>query len=175
MARPTTIDDTTKRYAQKICTIPSSIGQMKKALCVTLSTMFCADTETIANLLGIDRSTVFRYRDELKKEANGFPEPIIHWGGRRNSLMTEDDEAAFLEQWREAALSGEIVNLKDLHIAHAEAVGKSIPISSTYRMLERNGWRKISPDTMHPKSKPAVQEEFKKKSLKRWLPPLIKT
>ncbi|MDR1110179.1 MAG: hypothetical protein LBP92_05675, partial [Deltaproteobacteria bacterium] len=94
MARPTTIDDTTKRYAQKICTIPSSIGQMKKALCVILSTTFCADTETIANLLGIDRSTVFRYRDELKKEANGFPEPIIQWGGRRNSLMAEDDEAA---------------------------------------------------------------------------------
>ncbi|MDR1310132.1 MAG: hypothetical protein LBL95_09615 [Deltaproteobacteria bacterium] len=123
MTRATTIDDTTRRYAQKLCIAPSSVGQMKKALCVTLAATFCADAGAIANLLGIDRSTVFRYRDELKKEANGLTKrTLIRWGGRRNSLMTEDEEVVFLEKWKEAALSGEAVNLKALHIAHEEAI-----------------------------------------------------
>ena len=36
--------------------------------------------------------------------------------------------------------------------------------------LERHGWRKIAPDTRHPKSDPRVQEEWKKNSRKIWLP-----
>jgi hypothetical protein len=43
-----------------------------------------------------------------------------------------------------------------------ERLGRSIPLSTTYRLLARHGWRKIQPDTKHPKSDPAVQEEFKK-------------
>jgi hypothetical protein len=31
-----------------------------------------------------------------------------------------------------------------------------------YRLLERHGWRKVAPDTHHPKSDPAAQEEWKK-------------
>jgi hypothetical protein len=29
-------------------------------------------------------------------------------------------------------------------------------------MLARNGWRKVTPDTRHPKADPAAQDEFKK-------------
>jgi hypothetical protein len=31
-----------------------------------------------------------------------------------------------------------------------------------YRLLARHGWRKVAPDTRHPKSKPEVQEAWKK-------------
>ena len=33
-----------------------------------------------------------------------------------------------------------------------------------YRLLARHGWRKVAPDTRHPKSDLAVQEEWKKNS-----------
>jgi hypothetical protein len=36
------------------------------------------------------------------------------------------------------------------------------PMSTTYRLLARHGWRKVQPDTKHPKSDPALQDEFKK-------------
>jgi hypothetical protein len=36
-------------------------------------------------------------------------------------------------------------------------------------MLARHGWRKVAPDTRHPKSAPLVQEEWKKNSPKHWL------
>jgi hypothetical protein len=44
-------------------------------------------------------------------------------------------------------------------------------MSTTYRLLARHGWRKVQPDTKHPKSEPALQDEFKKNSQKQWLPP----
>ena len=63
-------------------------------------------------------------------------------GGRRNSSMTIEEE-----------------------------LGHDIPLSTTYRLLARHGWRKVQPDTKHPKSDPSVQDEFKKNPGKQWLPP----
>jgi hypothetical protein len=42
--------------------------------------------------------------------------------------------------------------------------------SAYYRLLARHGWRKVTPDTRHPKSKPEVQEEWEKNSRKCWKP-----
>ncbi|MDR0571526.1 MAG: winged helix-turn-helix domain-containing protein [Rickettsiales bacterium] len=86
--------------------------------------------------------------------------------------MTSDKEAAFLEKWIQPALDGELVNLNAIHMDHMAAIGKKFSLTTTSRLLMRNGWRKITPDTRHPKSDPAIQEDFKKNSQKRWMPPL---
>ena len=44
-------------------------------------------------------------------------------------------------------------------------------MSTTYRLLARHGWRKVQPDTKHPKGDPVKQDEFKKNCPKQWLPP----
>jgi hypothetical protein len=43
-----------------------------------------------------------------------------------------------------------------------------IPPSTVYRLLARHGWRKIAPDTCHPKRDVEAQETFKKTSQKIW-------
>jgi hypothetical protein len=45
-----------------------------------------------------------------------------------------------------------------------------VAASVVYRMLARHGWRKVAPDTRHPKSDPVAQEDWKKNSPKRWKP-----
>jgi hypothetical protein len=40
--------------------------------------------------------------------------------------------------------------------------------STVYRILARHGWRKVAPDTCHPKHDAEAQAEFKKNSPKRW-------
>jgi len=35
---------------------------------------------------------------------------------------------------------------------------RSLPLSTTYRLLARHGWRKVQPNTKHPKSKPEIRE-----------------
>ena len=46
--------------------------------------------------------------------------------------------------------------------ALAQKLGHPVAASVVYRMLARHGWRKVAPDTRHPKSDPQVQEEWKK-------------
>ena len=57
-----------------------------------------------------------------------------------------------------------------LRAALAQKLGRAVTHSVVYRMLARHGWRKVAPDTRHPKSDPAAQEEWKKNSPKLWRP-----
>ena len=47
--------------------------------------------------------------------------------------------------------------------------GHGYRLQWAYRMLERHDWRKVAPDTRHPKSDPAIQEAWKKNSRKFWV------
>lgn len=38
-------------------------------------------------------------------------------------------------------------------------LGKTLALSSVYRMLARHGWRKLAPDTQHPQGDPQAREE----------------
>ena len=84
--------------------------------------------------------------------------------------MTLEEERAFLDPWLKLALAGSLLVVSPLRAALAERVGQPIKASLIYRMLARHGWRKVAPDTRHPKSNPAAQEDWKKNSRKRWLP-----
>jgi len=64
-----------------------------------------------------------------------------------------------------------VLTVPPIHAALVERLGHDTPMSTTYRLLARHGWRKVQPDTKHPKSDPASQDEFKKNSPKQWLPP----
>ena len=41
-------------------------------------------------------------------------------------------------------------------------LGRPVAASVVWRLLARHGWRKVAPDTRHPKSDPAAQEAWKK-------------
>ena len=45
-----------------------------------------------------------------------------------------------------------------------ELLGHGVHHSTVYRLLERNGWRKVVPRPFHIESKQEVQEDFKKTS-----------
>lgn len=87
-------------------------------------------------------------------------------GGRHRELLSPDEEKAFLAPWLEQAKDGGVIVVPPIHAAYEERVGKKVPPSTVYRMLARHGWRKVTPDTRHPKAKPEAQEDFKKNSRK---------
>jgi hypothetical protein len=47
-------------------------------------------------------------------------------------------------------------------------LGLSLALSTIYRMLARNGWRKLAPDTAHPQGDAAVREDWKKNFRGSW-------
>jgi len=68
--------------------------------------------------------------------------------------MTIEEEHQFLLQWQDQAAQGGILTVPPIHAALVEKTGHAIPLSTTYRLLARHGWRKVQPDTQHPKSDP---------------------
>ena len=96
--------------------------------------------------------------------------PRKKWGGRRRALLSWEEEEAFLAPWVEQARQAGVLVVSPLRAALAEKLGRKIAPSVVYRLLARHGWRKVAPDTRHPKSDPAAQAEWKKNSPKRWQP-----
>jgi hypothetical protein len=86
--------------------------------------------------------------------------------------MSIEEEREFLAQWIDKAIIGGVLTVPPIHAALVKRLGRDIPMSTTYRLLARHGWRKVQPDTKHPKSDPALQDEFKKNSPKLWKPPV---
>jgi hypothetical protein len=168
MARQVQISIDDIQRAKQLRDQASTIAEYRKALSVILPAELSIDAERTAELLGTSRRTVFRDRGRIRNQddtSNNL------WGGRRHCAMTIEEEREFLAQWTEKATIGGVLTVPPIHVALVKRLGRDIPKSTTYRLLARHGWRKVQPDTKHPKSDPELQDEFKKNSPKRWQPP----
>ena len=168
MARKIQISIEDIQRAKQLRDQATTIAAYRKALSVILPAELSIDAEQTAELLGTSRRTVFRDRGSISNQDDTQKNL---WGGRRHCAMTIEEERAFLAQWIEKATIGGVLTVPPIHAALVKRLGRDIPMSTTYRLLARHSWRKVQPDTKHPKSNPALQDEFKKNSLKRWQPP----
>jgi transposase len=148
----------------------TSVESLRQCQAVLLPAVFGATLEQTAAVLGVGRATVPRLQGAFRQHRSAGSNPARNWGGRRKSLLTQQDEVAFLKPWLERAATGQVVVVSPLRAALAQRLGKPVKPSVVYRLLARHGWRKVAPDTRHPKSKPEVQEEWKKNSPKCWQP-----
>ena len=169
MAKQTSFKIEQIQKAKQLRDQASTIAEYRRALSVILSAELNLDAEKIADLLGTSRRTIFRDHDNIRNQDDTSKKS---WGGRRHYTMTIDEEQEFLSQWIEKATIGGVLTVPPIHAALIKRLGRVVPISTTYRLLARHGWRKVQPDTKHPKSEPALQDDFKKKSQKLWQPPI---
>ena len=146
-----------------------SITHYRKALSVIMMGQLGLTAELVSEILGVSRRTIFRSRDNIRNQDVAINKS---WGGRRHCSMTVEEEKEFLKKWENMATDGGVLTVPPIHAALVERLGHDVPMSTTYRLLARHGWRKIQPDTKHPKSDPVLQDEFKKNSPKQWLPPV---
>lgn len=149
--------DVVKR-AQLTAAAATSIESLRQCQAVLLPALFGATLEQTAAILGVGRATVARLQDAFRKQGPGLPS-ARNWGGRRQSLLTAEEEGAFLKPWLEQAAAGNLVVVSPIRAALAQRLGQPVKPSVVYRLLARHGWRKVAPDTRHPKSKPEVRED----------------
>ena len=168
MARRMQVRQEDLQRAKQVRDHASTVAEYRKALSVILAAELGLDGDQTAEVLGTSRRTVFRDRGHI---CNQEDPPKNSWGGRRRCTMTLAEEREFLAHWSEKATLGGVLTVPPIHAALVDRLGRAIPLSTTYRLLARHGWRKVQPDSKHPKSDPAVQEDFKKNSPKRWQPP----
>ena len=168
MARPRRIDPQVVKRAQLTAAASTSVASLRQCQAVLLPALFGATLEQTAAVLGVGRATVARLQTTFRKQAPESPKPVRNWGGRRKSLLTSEEEDAFLKPWLAKAAAGNLVVVSPIRAALAQRLGQPVKPSVAYRLLARHGWRKVAPDTRHPKSKPEVQEAWKKNSPKCW-------
>lgn len=168
MARQVSISNEEIQRAKQLRDKAATIKDYREALSVILVAEHGLTADHVANMLGTSRRTIFRDRDKIRNQ-DGTSKSS--WGGRRHCSMTVEEEREFLAQWEAKATIGGVLTVPPIHAALVERLGHATPMSTTYRLLARHGWRKVQPDTKHPKSDPALQDEFKKNSQKQWLPP----
>ena len=164
MARPRRIDPLVLKRAQVTVAASTSVETLRQCQAVLLPAVFGATLEQTASVLGVGRATVARLQAAFRKKTPALSKPGGNWGGRRQALLTQEEECAFLKPWLEKAAAGHLVVVSPIRAALAQRLGQPIKPSVVYRLLARHGWRKIAPDTRHPKSKPEVH------SLKCWRP-----
>ncbi len=125
--------------AKQIAMESKSLERLRQAQAVLIPALTGASMETTADILGVGRNKVCTLRREFRN-CNGQPsEPVEKRGGRRNQLMTLEEERAFLKPWIKDAEKGGVLSVSPIHVAYEQAVGRKVSKSTVYRLLARHG------------------------------------
>jgi transposase len=169
MARPIRINVKLVTKAKQTVKETDSLDEFRSALAVLLPAEVGLSLEVTASMLGVGIASVNRLQKRLES-GRASVKSLRNWGGRRYALLTFDEEVEFLKPWAEQAREAGILVLSPIRAALAQRVGHAVKASVVWRLLARHGWRKVAPDTRHPKNDPAVMQAWKKNSRKRWMP-----
>lgn len=171
MARPRKIDPELVKQAQMVAAGTDDVQELRMAQAVLLPALAQMTLKAAAKVIGVGRATVARLQRRFRRRKDSDQPIPRHWGGRRRALMKLEEEQAFLASWKPEAEQGQLVVVTPLQAGLEEKLGRRIKPSVVYRLLDRHRWRKVAPDTRHPKAQPAVQEEWEKKRFpKSWRP-----
>jgi transposase len=167
MGRPLHTDPNDIAFAEALLKRATDAREIRMAQAILLPERMKTTFSQTAEMLGVSPRTVPRLRNDLRLLREGAYEGDRR-GGRKRENMSLAEEAAFLEGWHSRAESGEIVVASEMRQALANRLGRPVVESYVYRMLARHTWRKVAPDTRHPKADVEKQEAWKKKSPNRW-------
>lgn len=175
MARPAKVSDEMIQTARKIVQEAKTAREIRTGLSVLIPRVCNVTNKEAADVLGLGVATVVRMQNQIRNQVSGKLEDKGNWGGRRRETLSKVEEEAFLATWTEKAATGGVLVVPPIHAALEERLGRPVARSTVYRILARHGWRKVEPDTGHPKRDEQAQEDFKKNSTKRWQKILIET
>ncbi|MGH9764754.1 MAG: winged helix-turn-helix domain-containing protein [Blastocatellia bacterium] len=162
MSRPRRSDPKLVAKAQALVARASDAKELRAAQAVLLPALAHTTLEQTAVLLGVGRASVPRLQQRFREGITAV-RSSRNWGGRRRARMTPEEETTFLAPWAEQARDAGVWVVSPVRAALAEKLGrKKVASSVVYRLLARHGWRKVAPDTRHPKSDPTAQDEWKK-------------
>ena len=98
--------------------------------------------------------------------------PCDSRGGRREQRchLSLEEEKLLMKSFESDALSGQILTFKHMKQHVENRLGKIVSDDYIWDLFSRHGWKKKSPRPYHPKADKQAQEDFKKNSMKIWLP-----
>jgi len=148
--------------------IKTTVGfwRVQKWLIVYNALNYSRSSKEIAEHLAVSKSLVNKTISEYNRYGQSSIETVGK-GGRRHSYLTVEEEQKFLEKFTTEAEKGSIATANEIKEAYEKLIGKQVHKTTIYRMLKRNGWRKIMPLPHHPQKDEKSQKDFKKISTKK--------
>ena len=138
--------------------------ELRRAQAVVLPLEFGFSMERTAAIIGMSKGWASQLRTQFIRTGGEGADKKRLRGGRRRENMSYEEEVAFLAPFLEKATKGGILVVGEIKEELDKRLGRRTALASTYNLLHRHGWRKLAPDTRHPKADSAAQEEWKKNS-----------
>ncbi len=141
----------------------TSADELRIAQAVLLPLRLGLTLQQTAQAIGRSVGATCRMRTAYCAVAAGTREPAQPKTALRNRAKASlAQEAAVLDKVMHEANEGGVVIIPRLHPLIEQALGKTMALSGVYRMLHRHHWRKLAPDTQHPKGDPQARQVWKK-------------
>jgi len=106
--------------------------------------------EEIARLTGYSKSRISDFISEYMKNGIGYFMQENRKGGNRRNL-TKETEDKIIDEFKEKAIKGQVINLMTIKKEYEKARGKETANSTFYAFLHRVKWRRVMPRGQHPK------------------------
>jgi transposase len=150
-----------KGELQRLMQQAKNVSEFRRIQCVWLRAALDMSVEAIAEATGLAHASIRCYHSRyMKKGKAALLGPGR--GGRRNENLSVEEESALLARFAAKAESGGVLEVSEIKRAYEQTIGRQVPKSTIYRVLSRQGWRKIAPRPHHPKQDPKRRSEFKK-------------
>ena len=138
-------------------------AEFQRVQCLWLRACLGLNADQVATAVGWQPTSVRRLQAQYLKQGGAVLETVGR-GGRRNQNLTVEQEQQLLAEFGPAAQRAGMLEVSQIQSAYEKAVGHPVPKSTVYRMLARQGWRKIAPRRRHPQVDRQQQGAFKKNS-----------
>ncbi len=118
-------------------------SDFKRIQCVWIRCEFGFDSTVTGKIVGFSPGSVRRIWSKYLKDGNAFLVGAKK-GGRRRSYLSFEEEREFLEPLKKNIINGTL-STKEFHLLFEEKIGKVVPKSTIYRLLQRNGLKRTKP------------------------------
>lgn len=151
---------TVARLAERL-KLADTHSEYQRIQCVLIRATLGSSAAAIAQLLGWSTATVHVLHSRWAKEGDAIFD-VRDRGGRRHQYLSVEQEQALLAPFVQRAQAGGMLTVSEIRQAYQEHTGRQVAPSTIYRLLDRHGWRKVTPRPRHPKANLAAQAAFKK-------------
>ncbi len=140
-----------------------SADELRIAQSVLLPLELGLTLKQTAKAIGRSVGATCKMRVNFCEIAKGTRKPAQAKTSLRNRAKASlEREAQVLDTVLANANEGGVVVIPRLKPLIEKELGKTMALASVYRMLHRHNWRKLAPDTQHPKGDPQARETWKK-------------
>lgn len=141
MTANATNSTTTKHILRDLLSATKKRSDFQRVQCVYLRVEMNMKADMVAKITHLKPGTVRKIWSAYFREGTValFEK---NRGGRRNYHLTKDEEMLFLEPFFKEAALGTPLNVNEIKDAYEAHINKTVPKSTIYRILSRNGWKR---------------------------------